>query len=177
MKIKNDFITNSSSTSYIFLTKEKNKRNIYSLLRDDYAIYSEFDLETNEYNDSKISCNVGDVISEMKKYSRKIKFKNIEEILNELEESCKDYKNENKENIEDRYDSFYTRQFYKTMLKSKIVEQAISDGFMYYLDVEFGDGGGCGIVEGNDVGKLLHWFGDGIKIFNNNLIIFTENHS
>lgn len=176
MKIKSDFITNSSSTNYIFLFKGKNRKNLYSAIKDSGFLLTE-DIEekivNNEIEYETISCDEEDLIKSLIKNRRKIKTKSIDELIEDL--TIEIYKWDEYFIDKEKAKSYYVEHYFESFLRLKTVEKAKDLGFEKGIEVEYGDGGGLGIEEGTDLGKLLHR--EGLEIFSNDLIIINERRS
>lgn len=163
MKIKTSFVTNSSSTAYFFLTKGKTKNELYHLIREEsqmaFVLYDELG------EDGKIKCDEDDVISELQKLGRKIKFRKIENLIEE-------YESEEKRIIENKpyNDDFHIEYEFELVQKIALLKRAKDNGFLYYLEVEFGDHDGH--IQG-DVGSLVDY--NRVTLFSKNLLIINEN--
>lgn len=170
MKIKSDFITNSSSTNYIMLFKGKNRRSLYKAIKDsEIMLYEEIESDITETGPiiETISCNEKDLIKSLINHRRKIKIKSIDEII----ENLKYHLNEWDEIINDSGAS-YLKSYIESYSRLKTVEKAKEFGFEKGIEVEYGDGGGCGIEEGTNLSKLMEW--EKLEFFSDDLIIINE---
>lgn len=100
MKIKQDFVTNSSSTSYIFLFDGETKKDLFDSMKDNWRKFQIGDDEFDEYD----KVNVSEIIEYIKNEVNVISIKNLiyntEEIINDLRNRLKNYP-ENKYILED----------------------------------------------------------------------------
>jgi len=152
MKLKIDFITNSSSTAFFFIFKGKSKKNLFEMIKKYSKI---FNLEENFGSREKPDFYKSDhnfVITEIDKALKK-KSKNvwesckielvdnlIESLIIELECDDKFLKEEIKTGSD-------LKSFYEEDIKSKesmliTTKTAKRNGLTHYLKIEFGDNHG-----------------------------------
>ena len=130
MKVKNDFITNSSSTSFIFLLKSDNINDLYKHLQK----YDTLFLLLGD--EESIVCD--DLINEIKKL-KKINTKKIKSFLGDVKLSINGVEKIIKDSESQRYVVDWTYNLYEVIILKAVTERAIKDGFTHAIKIGFGD--------------------------------------
>jgi hypothetical protein len=188
MKLKGDFITNSSSTAFFFIFNGDRKEDLFKLIR---KYKHKFD-QSVDYgwgnNEDVRSCNAGYVIDSIdniittdEKYDedKQCKIEPISKLIEDNEEQAeywekafeKESKNSKKsyEGAAENYKE-YAEKHRKIVSELKEIE---SKGLTSYVGIEFGDNHGhiCG---GN--AAAMDYNADNMIIKENDFYLLTENH-
>ena len=185
MKIKHDFVTNSSSTGFIFLFKGDKRTDLFRQMvkyEDQFKLYNEYHGSGGDYID------VWDIIREMDPLlssSREdpwylpgpLKIKDLlERHEGELKEHEKTLKEELKREAEKQEawtSSDWTKEYIET-LKEKIVKvkKAIHNSLDHYIEVSFGDNDG--MIQGGKVGMTMDYSGRSIELNQKDFMVMIE---
>jgi len=179
MKIKGDFITNSSSTNFFFIFKG----NLYKQLLEHSDA---FDVTFISYDNSIFRANVHEIIQAIKdlrkveKWDRKsswqydVKVEKLSEIEKDIKEEIGYIEKEIKENAQKKIGSYSWKYHYLAELKDqlRLVKDARSRKFRRFLRIGFGDNDGD-VCAGN-LGTAMDYEGRKIKIDDEKLIVFTQ---
>ena len=185
MKIKQDFVTNSSSTGFIFMFKGNQRTDLFKQMvkyEDKFKLY-------NEYGGGEDYIDVWDIIRELDPIlssSREdpwylpgpLKLTDLlerhESELREYEKTLKEeLKREEEEEIHWK-SSEYTISYIKEV-KEKIVKvkKAIHNKLDHYVEVSFGDNDG--MISGGRIGTTMDCSGKNIKLNQRDFMVIIEN--
>jgi len=177
MKIKGDFVTNSSSTGFILMFKGNNKIRFYQNLVE-HADKFKLTYDRSWSNNSElIHCDVWDIIEAIDPLIRKDEgpdrdiwiMKGIEPI-EIIQKRYNDELSYIKEELK-KDDTWYTEEELQESINNvDKVERAISKGFTHYYDI---DAGNDGNISGN-LGDILDYAGRYLDIDDDTLILITE---
>jgi len=169
MKIKSDFITNSSSTAFFFFFKGEKIQDLSNVLRKYDNVF--------ERDEFEYKMNVEDLVSSIENLVPSVlQIKDIDKLvpqflenIQRLIETC--YK-ENKEG--DKFDSAkYFMGDVRDRLKTyEISKDILKKGFTKVLEIEFGDNDGH--VAGGNVGTLMDYKHSSLEMKKEDLVILTE---
>ena len=184
MKIRNAFVSNSSSTSFTFCFKGNDIETLYAMILK-YNKY--FKLAFNCYDDITYSCNALDIVNSIKCVMKsnekaeewcKIKIVPVDDIVKREEESIKEYekeieKEEKEKNPNRTWSIEYLEQDIRHCEKTiKNFERIKKNGLDHAIQIGFGDN--HGEVCGGDIGYSMDYEGRSIHILEKDFAVFTE---
>ncbi len=170
MKIKTDFVTNSSSTNYMFIFKGNTKEELYTILKK----YSDsFNLEHEDYDKTKSNITVKDIIDSIEEcidqilpdYVVSVKIKPIDILIEKIRKIKKSYENHDDNDWYDEIIMRYLKLYDSTKTAKKI-------GLNSYLEIEFGDNDGH--ICGGRIGDTMDYEGRHIRLSNDEIMLLTD---
>jgi hypothetical protein len=186
MKIKQDFVTNSSSTSFIFLFKGDKRTDLFEKMvkyEDKFKLYNEYHGSSGDY------INVWDLIKALDPILSSneqdpwylpgplVTTKLLETIEKELEDLKVTLESELEREKEESgswkasgYTKDYIRDTEKRLNKFK---EAVEYGLDHYIEVSFGDNDG--MISGGRIGCTMDYSGRSINLNHKDLIVVVEN--
>lgn len=175
MKIKTDFITNSSSTNFIFIFKGNTKEDLYAILRNNSPF---FKLEYKDYNNVTYNITVEDIIDSIEKcidckseYSKTVRIQPIDILIKEVKSLRETY--EQKTITENDYRSNDWIEFLnKENLKLNYSENAKTIGLNSFIEIEFGDNHGD--ISNCIIGEVMDYKGRNIYLSTNKIMLLSE---
>ena len=184
MRVKSDFITNSSSTNFFFVFK--GPRCVKSVTNAVWNHRKSFSLhyELNENNSH--SCNAQDIVEDIercikqslgKKEWNSVKITTVDKKILQIDKQIEHEKEYNaswmKDHPEDKTSEKYSKQTVSRLEKQKgKFQEAKSKGFENLLEMDWGDNHGA--VSGGDTGYAMDYEGRYIRINSDDLIVFSE---
>lgn len=182
MKRKLDFITNSSSTTFMFIFKGDTRIDLFRAMVEHEK---DFNLVDDFFNELLLtSINVWDIISKLDEVIQTPTFdklwiyphvSSIPLLLREFEEELKSWEKDlaNRSNDgSDLSEDFYIRNIRKSKDKITTIKNAIERGFNSFVKVDFGDN--HGEIQGGKIGTVMDYSGRYININDDSLIVVTE---
>ena len=183
MKIRNGFVSNSSSTSFTFIFKGSTVDDLCDVLLK-YSTH--FDLVFENYDDVEHVCNVNDVITALKSVVKNASEKteddydhafimSLDEKNDELEKELNSWRERLEESIkeDDNYDTSWIHNYMMEIYeKQRSIKQAIKRNLNCVIEVGFGDNHGQ--IEGTGLGTVMDYEGRYIRINQKNLIVYTD---
>ena len=185
MKIKHDFVTNSSSTGFVFIFKGNKRTDLFRQMvkyEDKFKLY-------NEYGSGADYIEVWDIIREMDPIlsSNKedpwylpgpLKLSDLlERLEGELKENEKTLEEELKREAKEPINwksSEYTVEYIKENKEKLIrVKKAIHNKLDHYIEVSFGDNDG--MICGGRIGTTMDYSGRSINLNQKDFIVLIEN--
>lgn len=168
MKIRQGFISNSSSTSFTFIVKGNTAKDVYKAMKD-YGEY--FHLWGAWRSEENEECFVSEVIDSLIEIENGAKLESIVSTKKRIEEHIKklDYVGieENKQ-----LECYWLHSSVRETEKLMLIEEAIKNGFRSVFVVGFGDN--HGEICGDKIGYLMDYEGRHIRINKPDFIVFTE---
>lgn len=167
MKIRTGFVSNSSSTSFTFFTK---KPGLKYLLLQIQKHKDKFDLASEDVGRITAS-DVCEALAELKKQPKIIGklIKNIEASI----QYDQRWLERAKANPAEFVISHIADSISETKKELALVEQIQGQGFEYFLEVQFGDNHGD--IQGDKVGTVMDYEGQGVSIDDESLKLRVEN--
>jgi hypothetical protein len=185
MKIRNGFVSNSSSTSFTFVFKGDNVKDLSEkILKYKSHFNLSFDTSWPGYDGTQYYCNALDVVEAIEncvvtpKYEDdKVSVCDIDEYIGSLVELIKENDREiEKEKKEEnkRYNLFDLFYSFNQDLKAKIekLRGAKKNGLTSVLIIGFGDNNGN--ISGGDLGYCMDYEGRYISIDEKDFLVLTE---
>ena len=177
MKIRNGFISNSSSTSFTFCVKTDNIQDLTDLIKK-YSYYFDITGETYGYGNTEFytvdASQVAEAIYNVydpnsnNSYEHAIIVSIDREIAN-VNRSIEDYIKLLAEGSKYKYFKLALKE-YRQMLNK--LQKAKNDGFKYLIKIQFGDNHGP--VCGTPLSIVMDYEGRDININEPDLIVFTK---
>jgi len=179
VKIKRDFITNSSSTNFYFIFKGDHIDLYQRLLEHKH----EFDLSYDTFEELVFNITTWDVIREIDKVIRSNdsdlwllkNVTNIDHIIETFEDDKKMffdlYKNGSKYS-KTLHDIYYKEKAETIQKRTQLLKEAKKKGLSSYIMISFGDNHGD--VKGDAVGTTMDYAGRKISINCPSFVVFTE---
>jgi hypothetical protein len=173
MKIKQDFVTNSSSTSFIFIFKG-DKIDFYKTLINHKK---EFNISDSDY--SRI--NVWDIIRSIDSVIIsgesdlwiKVPIEDIEEFIKKYSEHLLYLENGIKnKGPKNQFDQWEIEEMKKIEDNIELLNKCKNKGLNSVIEIGFGDNDGH--IQGGIVGTVMDYEGRNINIESEDLVLFTE---
>ncbi len=158
MKIRNGFVSNSSSTSFTFVFKTPHIKEALNILN---KYEDKFDLATDLFGDF-IKINGHDVVDCIEENVSNLNY--IDDLLDEKEEEFDAFKDDNH-----GIGAQIKRHLSLIIHNLKNLRES---GFYYFFSINFGDNEGD--VAGGDIGNTMDYEGRHIEIHEEDMIVFTE---
>ncbi len=169
MKIRQGFVSNSSSTSFTFMIKGDKMEDVYDLIKK-YNQY--FDLYYSSWDDEKMHCTADNVVKAIKEV-KNVKLIRIEKFKKDLEEHRERISKElEKEKSKDYLNDWYFKDLMDMMEKEITIDDTVKSGFKNVLIIGFGDNDGE--ISGDPIGTTMDYEGRCISINKPDFIVFTE---
>jgi len=182
MKVRQGFVSNSSSTSFVFIFKGESPENLYDSIRNHYDY---FDISFYDYENNCHKCNAEDVINSIKSVlvdeigeeyqCDNTSIVSIDDFVDNLERELNFLEKDIEEINEDR-DSFmintYMQEIFDYVGKISNIKKAKEKGFNSVLKIDFGDNHGH--ISGKGIGMAMDYEGRNIYIKKDDLIVFTD---
>lgn len=186
MKIRSGFVSNSSSTAFMFVTKGDSIDN----LQEQVLKYCSNRFAHMDSYDSDRTFDVYDVVREMKEvyssckdsnYHEVGKFQPIDGFIEKLEKDAswcedqleKEEREEKKSKPSYSFVDYYRKQIGVTRERAQELREAKERGFTHVFTVDFGNDG---MVDG-EVGDAVRGNGNRIMTVDKDLIVFNEEWS
>jgi hypothetical protein len=187
MKIKQDFVTNSSSTGFIFLFKGNQRTDLFEKMvkyGDKFKLYNEYHGSGGDYID------VWDLIKELDPILSSTKedpwylpgptetSKLLEKLEDELKHTKETLKEELKNEKENPDKGWKSSNWTKDSLvdieaRLKKVKAAVECGLDHYVEVSFGDNDG--MICGGKLGVTMDYSGRDIDLNQRDFKVMVEN--
>ena len=183
MKIRNGFVSNSSSTSFTFVFKGDKIDDLSALIWKYRGHFSlSYDASWNDTNDCVETCNAQDVVEAIEKCAKDkndkwnaVKIVSIDDSINQFVDSIKEYD----QMIKDKEDkcSMTLRDFYKQYKREaeEVIDKlnmAKKKGLTSVFVIGFGDNHGQ--ISGGGLGTVMDYEGRDIDIDEKDFVVFTE---
>lgn len=172
MKIREGFVSNSSSTSFWFVYKG-NKGDVTNLCDLIVTKYREFfNLTFNPYEDTAPQhCNYADVAEAIRDVAKDPSVAHtVDEAILVFEDNIKQTENYMVQSKHD--DGYYMQELMQLHDQLDILMKAKKNGLTVAVNIGFGDNHGD--VSGPGLGATMDYEGRGIRINREDLVVFTE---
>lgn len=186
MKIKHDFVTNSSSTGFIFLFKGDKRTDLFEKMvkyGEKFKLYNEYHGSGGDY------INVWDLIKTLDPIlssndqdpwylpgpldTAKL-LETREDELNQLEEMLISELEREKKDSGGWKASKYTKDSIRDVEhRLKKIKEALEYGLDHYIEVSFGDNDG--MISGGKIGMTMDYSGRSINLNEKDLMVLVEN--
>jgi len=184
MKIKQDFVTNSSSTSFIFIFKGNHRTHLFEKMvnyGDQFKVYNEYESgskyvdvwEIIQCIDPIISSHIQDPWHLPGPLKLSELFETYDKTLKEYKTNLIEELKEEKEDPKRWVSSKYTKEHIEDIEdKISIIKKAIEDGLDHYVEISFGDNDG--MIQGGRVGTNMDYSGRNININEKDFVVIVE---
>jgi Icc-related predicted phosphoesterase len=179
MKLRQGFVSNSSSTSFTFIFKGKDMEALFNKMIENSA---HFDLYSDTYGLTETKhITVNDVIDAVRsnskgnlgEYDAPICIK-ISEAIKKAKKNIKDMQKWEDESIArgNGHDQYYIDEVFNLTRKLSQLEDLKKKGFKTVAVIGFGDS--HGLVSGMDVGSIMDYEGRYIHINKPDFVVYTD---
>ena len=185
MKIKQDFVTNSSSTGFIFIFKGNQRTDLFKQMvkyEDKFKLF-------NEYGPGEDYIDVWDIIKELDPLLSSTKQDpwylpgplKLNSLLKKIEVELKVNKKTLKEELKRESEepinwksSKYTIEYIKENEEKLVkLKKALKNGLDHYIEVSFGDNDG--MIQGGRIGYTMDYEGRNINLNQKDFMVMIEN--